>query len=304
MSSSRSLMILCGVCLTIFTNGCVVDSSAESMYFCENGQSQCSQLIVQNCVNGQWSQMIDCSLDEKICASINDVAMCISKATDTSSETNEDADTDDELDTVANADTDADVETDADNDTDADTNAEADTEADSYTDNDSSIDVNDTDTGPDCVGNLVWYDDDTGLCWQKFVYDQEMNYQSALEHCTNNDTNGYEDWRIPNIDELRTIVDGCEKTEFLDLAPEVNCPVHHNSDYSDWNINCEGCNVFEGNGDSNCYLKDDLENCFNNMWSSSNTGIIDSNWYINFPKASIYEKSKDGNICMNVRCIR
>lgn len=53
----------------------------------------------------------------------------------------------------------------------------------------------------------------TGLMWQKFeVVDDEgevraMNWEEALDYCETLMLAGYDDWRLPNINELQSIVD-------------------------------------------------------------------------------------------------
>lgn len=77
--------------------------------------------------------------------------------------------------------------------------------------------------GGQSTGDLVDNDGDTvtatasGLMWQKFeVVDDEgkvrqMTWKEALKYCETLELAGYDDWRLPNINELRSIVD-YEKT--------------------------------------------------------------------------------------------
>ena len=49
-------------------------------------------------------------------------------------------------------------------------------------------------------------DNDTGLMW-KMITDGPFIWEDALIHCENLNYAGYTDWRLPNINELRTLVD-------------------------------------------------------------------------------------------------
>ena len=60
-------------------------------------------------------------------------------------------------------------------------------------------------------------DNDTGLMWMNATMDtnndgvtnssDEVSWQEALAYCENATFAGYDDWRLPNIKELRSIVD-------------------------------------------------------------------------------------------------
>jgi hypothetical protein len=47
----------------------------------------------------------------------------------------------------------------------------------------------------------------TGLMWQKTSFDLKMNWQMALSNCESLSFAGYNDWRLPTKEELRSIVD-------------------------------------------------------------------------------------------------
>lgn len=53
---------------------------------------------------------------------------------------------------------------------------------------------------------VIVTDTATGLIWTKEC-DGPVTWQNALGHCENSDYAGYTDWRLPNINELRTLVD-------------------------------------------------------------------------------------------------
>ena len=47
----------------------------------------------------------------------------------------------------------------------------------------------------------------TGLMWQRRSSSVSMTWEKAIEHCESLSISGYSDWRLPTIEELRSIVD-------------------------------------------------------------------------------------------------
>ena len=54
-------------------------------------------------------------------------------------------------------------------------------------------------------------DRESGLFWSKFA-DKEMNLKDAEQYCEKLEEVGYDDWILPSIDELRTLIRNCPKT--------------------------------------------------------------------------------------------
>ena len=42
---------------------------------------------------------------------------------------------------------------------------------------------------------------------------EKMNWPKAIDYCRNLNEGGYSNWRLPDIDELRTLIKNCPKTE-------------------------------------------------------------------------------------------
>ncbi|MGI6393990.1 MAG: DUF1566 domain-containing protein [bacterium] len=55
-------------------------------------------------------------------------------------------------------------------------------------------------------GKVVVKDSETGLEWTK-EYATGKTWQQALDYCETLDYGGYTDWRLPNIEELKTLID-------------------------------------------------------------------------------------------------
>lgn len=53
----------------------------------------------------------------------------------------------------------------------------------------------------------AWFDERTGLMWSRKCFNrgEEMYWRDAKEACTNLRTGGYDDWRLPTAEELRTL---------------------------------------------------------------------------------------------------
>jgi hypothetical protein len=60
-------------------------------------------------------------------------------------------------------------------------------------------------------------DTETGLMWQQDEAGQ-MNWESALSYCENLELAGYDDWRLPNINELQSLVDYSNWDPAIDIV--------------------------------------------------------------------------------------
>ncbi|KHK01057.1 hypothetical protein NY78_3598 [Desulfovibrio sp. TomC] len=64
-------------------------------------------------------------------------------------------------------------------------------------------------------GNVV-VDTTTGLIWEKTASAASKSWAEALAYCQNQTVDGYTDWRLPDIMELRTLVD------YTKISPAIN----------------------------------------------------------------------------------
>ncbi|MBO4697764.1 MAG: DUF1566 domain-containing protein, partial [Lachnospiraceae bacterium] len=86
--------------------------------------------------------------------------------------------------------------------------------------------------GSACVLSFPYTDSETHLVWSSLAADT-MNWESAGSYCENLTEGGYTDWRLPNIDELRTLIQNCANTQ-TGGACAVSDPDHLAE--SDWLI--------------------------------------------------------------------
>ncbi|MCP4678467.1 MAG: DUF1566 domain-containing protein [Deltaproteobacteria bacterium] len=151
----------------------------------------------------------------------------------------------------------------------------------------------------ECDGDGVRYDPATELCWQNPPTDSEYNWNQAQAFCEALSRNGYNDWRLPSIDELRSIIRGCPATE---IGGE--CPVTEGSGNDDKTDACDGCPP--PSDVTKCYWNPVFGGlCGSYMSSSYNAsrGTIGI-WYVFYFDASVRSViTLDSNDAL-VRCVR
>ena len=77
-------------------------------------------------------------------------------------------------------------------------------------------------------GNGTITDSDTTLMWQKEDDDTRRTWEQAITYCEGLSLGTYSDWRLPNIKELRTIVDTTT------YNPAINTTYFPNTDFDYW----------------------------------------------------------------------
>ena len=176
-------------------------------------------------------------------------------------------------------------------------------------DDDDAGDDDDDDSGSD---GGIWTDPDTGLMWQRVVNDDDndrLNLYQAIEFCENLELEGFDDWRVPTIDELRTIIQGCSDTEpGGDCSATDDC-VDVGDDVEDcMNDACWGCSEGNGPAEYGCYWSTEfLGTCYYSYWSSTmvDTGYIEElAYHVDFQDAGIAYTSADNDTDDFVRCVR
>ncbi len=70
-----------------------------------------------------------------------------------------------------------------------------------------------TDNGDDTITDYS-----TGLMWQQVVPAIEMDWEAALNYCEDLSLAGYDDWRLPNINELVSILNYSYDNAFIDTT--------------------------------------------------------------------------------------
>ena len=106
-------------------------------------------------------------------------------------------------------------------------------------------------------GDVIVTDTKTGLVWQK-TYETGKNWQAALDYCENLTYAGYSDWRLPDKNELASLVN-YEKynpaSDFPDMPSQYfwSSSTRVNNTSSAWNVNFNNGFVDDGSktNDSN-----------------------------------------------------
>lgn len=101
----------------------------------------------------------------------------------------------------------------------------------------------------------IWTDPASHLTWQVSPPGNEMNRDAAQSYCSALSLDGYSDWRLPTVSELRSLIRGCNSV--------LHCGNKYASDQG-----CKGCNDNKGPA-AGCYWPDELKGTCGSFWSSS-----------------------------------
>jgi hypothetical protein len=169
-------------------------------------------------------------------------------------------------------------------------------------DDDAGLD-DDDDANPDDDDNDNLDDDDNDtpgeLTWENPSGSEWMTWEEAEEYCENLSLDDHDDWRLPTISELRSLVRGCAGTELggecgvTDDCRESNC---HNEP-------CNGCSQYLGPAPGGFYWPDGMSGVSGDHWSSTAQADHDDwAWCLAFDRGGI-GSLLDGHRA-HVRCVR
>ena len=131
-----------------------------------------------------------------------------------------------------------------------------------------------------------------------------MQWDEAKTYCENLSFDGHDDWRLPTISELRSLIRGCDATELggscgvtdscLDSTTCLNDP-------------CWGCDYLEGPGDGGAYWPEGMTGEISWHWSSSPVADVDYGaWAVKFGCGRVDNRSTDYyyELPYFARCVR
>lgn len=155
----------------------------------------------------------------------------------------------------------------------------------------------------DAYRQEISYDPVSGLLWQRSKVDP-MTYEDGARYCERSRLGAMEDWRLPTIEELRTIVRGCMATvhsgtcQIRDDCLSRQCRVDE----------CAGCGAGAGPGEEGFYWERGVwEREFGSTrgeyWSSSvvKDGPGDEVWAVSFVSGGIAPKERESG--GETRCV-
>jgi hypothetical protein len=193
----------------------------------------------------------------------------------------------------------------ADDDSGVDDTADDDIADDDIADDDiADDDTADDDTAADDdVEQTTWTDTTAGLMWQNgsdvgTVY---STWDEAKTYCADLSWDGYDDWRLPTVSELRSLIRGCAGT-----VTGGECGVTDDClDYAEClNDGCSGCSYLEGPGLNGEYWPTEILGLPDRYCSSSPVLEADDlhAWYVHFGAAEVYRNGIEDHA--GVRCVR
>ena len=161
----------------------------------------------------------------------------------------------------------------------------------------------DTDPWDAAVGGALWEDDATGLVWQRYPSDALLHQGDATSYCDALVLGGFDDWRLPSVSELRSLVQGCAQMETGGA-----CGVTDGCDeYSCYSSSCSGCPDTFGPGPGGCYWDPELGGTCYYFMSSSYADDLLIPWVIDFRTTTLLKddvKADTYDLSGAARCVR
>ncbi len=152
---------------------------------------------------------------------------------------------------------------------------------------------------PTSWSRFCWIDPGSGLMWQDPPAADLMAWDPAVSYCAGLEYLGFDDWRLPTIGELRSLIRGCPGTMtggscgVTDACLGAGC----------WTSGCDGCGDGAGPGSGGCYWDPLVTGYCTVYWSSSSySGSSSRAWYVAFNYGLV--RNADKTDSFYVRCIR
>lgn len=146
----------------------------------------------------------------------------------------------------------------------------------------------------------MWTDPASSLMWQEPQFVEQRPWAEAAKACDALELAGYDDWRLPIIDELRSLARGCDATVtggpcgVTDDCLETSCS----------SAACDGCPEFGGPDPDGCYRSESLTaDCMTTWSSDAPPDLPEDVWTVGFAGCHVrhFPKTWDN---LNTRCVR
>jgi len=147
-----------------------------------------------------------------------------------------------------------------------------------------------------------WYDPTSHLCWEEPPPNTTGSWTEARQHCS--DMGGA--WRMPTLDELRSLVRGCASSYWNILEDSGGaCGLHNDcSELACWSGDCMGCASNSGPDDdpAGCYWPPALSGTCGIYWTSTPYADDTSeSWGITFDTSALWHFANTSG--RRVRCV-
>lgn len=137
------------------------------------------------------------------------------------------------------------------------------------------------------------------LIWQDPPAEEKMTWFEAIEYCKNASIDGQDEWRLPSISELRSLIRGCAATELGGSCGITDDCAHALC----WNSTCSGCGFLEGPGVGGAYWPEGMSGEIDWYWSYSQIEGDDVRaWGVYFDVGDVGAYYFGAH--NNVRCVR
>lgn len=151
---------------------------------------------------------------------------------------------------------------------------------------------------PDCVAPSTWTDAESGLTWQNPPADVALPPEDAPLYCNGLSLGGFDDWRVPAITELRSLIRACAATESDGFC---NIDVNDCLGLDCRDVSCDGC-VNRPAADG-CYWPDGVMGLCTSYWSSTRVSDrINVIWTVHFNDGSVAQDFDSSSVTL--RCVR
>lgn len=139
-------------------------------------------------------------------------------------------------------------------------------------------------------------DENTGLFWQEPPAPDAMEWDQAITYCEDLHAGGFDDWRLPLVQELISMIEGCASR--LCEVHDPDCLATEECRTED----CRGCGTNMG-FDDGCFWGAPYSGTCDWYWTASavDGGPYDA-WFVYFQSASVDNGAM--SIEKQVRCVR
>lgn len=156
---------------------------------------------------------------------------------------------------------------------------------------------------------LIWYADDPDDINTKL---NQLTYDKALNFCKDLTYAGYDDWRLPTIDELRTLVEGYADIEsggrckVSSKCLQTTCVIEGQKDGNDTPCSNPDIEIQTGPGPSGCFFGDVWRAYCGVYWSASEVkGAVDMVFQLDFADPAIFSVNRVSDASFGfARCVR